>query len=183
MPAPLVMNKIICLDLDGIITDIGSQVKTYLEIDNINVDSDIVGDLLLTPDGIEYLEYIFEDPLFWKNLLPIKESWHCINDWFSNNFDVIFITARRSSVSQNEIEPWLEGWRVEYSDVIICDMYCKHEIVKKINPLIFIDDNPREVSKVSLMTESNVAVMKTWYNSHLLQDMKYVDLLTELKIG
>lgn len=178
------MNKTICLDLDGVITDIGSQVLNYIKANsNIEYNVNLVSDSLLTPDGVEEVEYIYKDPLFWKNLLPIKESWHCINDWFSNGFDIIFITSRRSDISQNEIHPWLDGWCVQYNDVVVADMYHKYEIIDKIKPIFFIDDNPREIKKVSSMTNTTVAVMETWYNSHLIEKFDSVKNLTDMKIG
>jgi uncharacterized HAD superfamily protein len=178
-----IMSKTICLDLDGVITDIGQQVKNYLEKDSLEVNPDLIGDVLLTPDGVEYVEYIFEDPLFWRNLLPIKNSWHCINEWFSNGYDIVFITARRSEISQSEIDPWLNGWQIQYNDVIIADMYHKYEIIDKLQPLFFVDDNPREIYKVGSITGTAVAVMETWYNQHLIKSLRSVNKLTDLKIG
>jgi len=162
------MNKNICLDLDGVITDIGASLKSCAEKDLIDFDASHIGEALLTPDGVDYLEFIFEDPLFWRNLQPIKNSWHAINHWFMSGYDIIFVTARRSETSIGEIVPWLDGWRVMYSDIIVCDMGYKYEHLLKLNPAFYIDDNPSEIKTINKKTDINSFVIKHWYNEHLI---------------
>jgi uncharacterized HAD superfamily protein len=173
----------ICLDLDGIITDIGAQVKEYMIKIGLEADPIHVGEALLTPDGVEHLEHIFQDTLFWRNLLPIKDSWHCINRWFEIGHNVIFITARSSDVSRNEIENWLDGWHLFYNDFIVTDMYEKHVFVKKLNPILFVDDNPNEIKTVLSHVNTDCRVMRTWYNDHLIGDIPSISKLSEIKIG
>ena len=173
----------ICLDLDGIITDIGSQVEAYMINMGIEADPLHVGEALLTPDGIEHLEHIFQDVLFWRNLLPIKDSWHCINKWFEMGYDITFITARSSDISRNEILRWLEGWNVFFSDYIVADMHSKHVFVEKLKPILFVDDNPTEIKTVLSHVDTDCRVMKTWYNDHLVGDIPSISKLSEIKIG
>jgi len=184
LPAQIFMAKRICLDLDGIITDIGSRLKEYAELGSLEFDAEHIGEALLTPDGVDYLEYIFEDPLFWRNLMPIKDSWHAINEWFMMGYDVTFVTARRSETSISEIEPWLDGWRVMYSDIVICEMNHKYEHLSKLNPIFYIDDNPTEIRKI--MSELSVPcyVIKTWYNEHLIgKDIPTIDKISTLQVS
>lgn len=173
----------ICLDLDGIITDIGSQVGKYMGKIGLEADPLHVGEALLTPDGVEHLEHIFQDALFWRNLLPIEDSWHMINNWYSKGHDIIFITARSSQVSRNEIKTWLDGWMVLYSDFVVADMFHKHEIIQYYNPILFVDDNPREVNTVISNMNIDSRVMKAWYNEHLIGDTPSVSKLSDIKIG
>lgn len=178
------MSKKICLDLDGVITDIGQQLKEYMVATDVDVDPYNVGEVLLTPYSAEYMDYAFQDPLFWRNMKPVDISWHCINDWFSNSYDIIFVTARRSDASINEIANWLDGWEVLYNDFIICDMLEKYLILQEINPLLFIDDNPHEISSVVKNTNVPAYALRTWYNQHLINDdIDFVDSLLEIKIG
>jgi hypothetical protein len=184
LPAQIFMAKRICLDLDGIITDIGSRLKEYAKLGSLEFDAEHIGEALLTPDGVDYLEYIFEDPLFWRNLMPIRDSWHAINEWFMMGYDVTFVTARRSETSISEIEPWLDGWRVMYSDIVICEMNHKYEHLSKLNPIFYIDDNPTEIRKI--MSELSVPcyVIKTWYNEHLIgKDIPTIDKISTLQVS
>lgn len=177
------MAKRICLDLDGIISDIGSQIKEYAEKDALEFEPIHIGEALLTPDGVDYLEFIFEDPLFWRNLLPIKDSWHAINEWFMAGYDIIFVTARRSETSISEMVPWLEGWGVLYSDIVVCDMGHKYEHIQKLNPIFYVDDNPSEVKEITKRTSVKSYVMKTWYNEHLIgNNTLFISNLSELQV-
>lgn len=178
------MAKNICLDLDGIITDIGDQIKKYVERYSLECDPIHIGEALLTPDGVDYLEFIFEDPLFWRNLLPIKDSWHAINEWFMSGYDITFVTARRSETSISEITPWLDGWGVMYSDVVICNMNEKYVELKKLNPVLYVDDNPTEIKCINKELDIPTFVIKTWYNSHAVdKTVNQVNNLSNIKIG
>ena len=87
------MNKKICLDLDGVLTDISKQLVQYAENKDIKITSKSIAKALLTPHGDESLEHLFDNKAFWYDLLPIKDSWHSVNDWFMNGYDIFFITA------------------------------------------------------------------------------------------
>ena len=178
------MNKTICLDLDGIITDIGQQMKEYAAKDALEFEPQHIGEALLTPDGVDYLEFIFQDPLFWRNLLPVKESWHVINNWFITGNDVIFVTARSSDVSITEMEPWLDGWGVMYSRIITCKMGYKFDELKKLNPCVYVDDNPSEIKTINDKLNIPAYVIKTWYNEHLITpDINSIESLSEIELG
>jgi uncharacterized HAD superfamily protein len=180
----LIMTQKICLDLDGIITDIGSQIKEYAEKDALEFEPMHIGEALLTPDGVDYLEFIFEDPLFWRNLLPIKESWHTINDWFMSGKDIIFVTARRSDISIGEMVPWLDNWGVMYSDIVVCDMNRKHEHIGKIKPIFYVDDNPTEIKMINDNLLLPTFVMTTWYNFHLIDDsLNSIHRLSDIELS
>lgn len=173
----------ICLDLDGIITDIGSQVTKYMNKIGLESDPLHVGEALLTPDGVDHLEHIFQDVLFWRNLLPIENSWYTINKWYSAGYDIVFVTARSSDTSKNEIQSWLDGWSVYYSSFVTTDMYHKYEILEKYKPILFVDDNPNEINTVLSHSNIDCRVMKAWYNEHLIGDLPSVSKLSDIKIG
>lgn len=177
------MNKTICLDLDGVITDIGASLKNCAEKDLIEFDASHIGEALLTPDGVDYLEFIFEDPLFWRNLKPISSSWHAINHWFMAGYDIVFVTARRSETSIGEMVPWLDGWRVMYSDIVVCDMGHKYEHLLKLNPIFYVDDNPSEIEKINKETSINSFVIKHWYNENLIsKSTKWINDISHIQV-
>ena len=178
------MTKNICLDLDGVITDIGGQIKNYIEKYSMECDPVHIGEALLTPDGVDYLEFIFEDPLFWRDLEPIKDSWHAINDWFMSGHDIIFVTARRSETSINEITPWLDYWGVMYSNVVVCDMNQKYLELQKLNPILYVDDNPTEIKSINKEMDIPTFVIRTWYNSHAIdKNIQQVNYLSHIQLG
>ncbi len=172
----------IALDLDGIITNIAGRIVDFAQGTSVEVDPIHICESLTTPNGVEHLEFIFEDPKFWHDLMPIEKSWHSINDWFVKNYDITFITARRSDASINAIEPWLDKWGVMYSNFIVCDMGHKYEYINKISPIVYVDDNPNEI--ITILENSSVPsyVMKTWYNEHAIGDLPFINSLSELRI-
>lgn len=172
--------KKICLDLDGVVTDIANRIVEFAKDGSVEVDPSHICESLTTPAGVEHLEFIFNNHSFWNGLKPIEESWHCVNDLFSRGYDIIFITARRSSVSIDEIHPWLERWGVMFCDVIVCDMDHKYEHLNKINPLFYVDDNPNEIKIILEKTNVPAYVMRSWYNQHVIGELPYIEKLTEL---
>jgi 5'(3')-deoxyribonucleotidase len=172
----------IALDLDGVVTNIGEQLLESCEDLGIEITPFCVYDALTNPNGVERLESVFENPLFWRNLKPYEQSWHCINEWFMQGNDVVFITARRSEFSINEISSWLDSWRIMYSDFIVCDMGHKYEYINKIDPIIYVDDNPHEIETVIKKTKTRPYIMKTWYNEHRIFNMPSVESLYEIEI-
>lgn len=176
-------NQIIALDLDGVLTDIGGQLSDYAKRENIEFTSESITRALLSSCGDDALEHIFKSESFWDDLSPVKDSWHCINDWFMNGNEIFFITARKSDHSIKAIHTWLDKWSVMYSDVIVCDMYEKFNFINKIKPAFYVDDNPYEVNKVRGMTLCTPYVFKTFYNSYLIGSLNSINSLSELKIG
>lgn len=171
----------LAFDLDGVVTDIAASLLKEIEG---RYDSSCVAPSLFSPDSPSYLDDVFQNPLFWRNLKPIKDSWHKINEWFYGGFDIFFITARRSDASIGEIETWLDGWRIPFTKVFVCDQMQKHEVLKTIDPLVFIDDNPFEIDNIQreLGDTLKASVMKTWYNHHLITGMQTIDSLIELEM-
>ena len=170
----------IALDLDGVVTNISDGIVSYARDKNIDVNPLQVYDSLTTPSGVDCLEHIFQEYDFWDLLLPVEDSWHCVNDWFSMGYDIIFITARRSKASVDLIHPWLDKWGIMFSDAIICDMEHKYEYVNKLDPLFYVDDNPNEIKIIMQKTNVDAYVMKTWYNEKHVEDMPCIKSLLEL---
>lgn len=174
--------KKICLDLDGVLTDISEQIVQFANRASIEVNPVHICNSLTTPEGVDHLEFIFEDPEFWSGLEPIERSWHCINDWFVKNYDIVFITARRSEASIVSIQPWLDKWGVMHSDFIVCDMGHKYEYINKLQPVVYADDNPNEIKTIIENSSVPSYVMKTWYNDHAIGDLPFINHLSELRI-
>lgn len=168
----------IALDLDGVATDIAADLGTK--------DIDLISNALFTQENPPELDPVFANPLFWRNLKPIKDSWHRINEWFYGGFDIFFVTARRSDESINEIETWLDGWNIPFNKVFVCNQMEKTEVLKQINPILFIDDNPFEVEKIisEINNAFQVNVIKNWYNQHLIgAAVPSINSLLEVEIG
>lgn len=172
----------IALDLDGVVTNIGEKILKSCRDYNIDVNSLDVYNALTNPNGFEKLERVFLDKEFWNGLEPDEISWHSVNDLFVKNNDVIFITARRSDISVNAIEPWLDRWRIMYSTFIVCDMESKYEHINKIEPIVYVDDNPNEIKIILENSSVPSYVMKTWYNEHAIGDLPFIESLSELRI-
>jgi uncharacterized HAD superfamily protein len=181
------MSVKIALDLDGIATDIITSFTKKAG----NVSAEEVSKALFTKGGYEPFDHVFKDPLFWKNLKPIENSWHAINKWFYEGNDIYFITARSSRYAVQQIDKWLTSWSIPYNEYFVCDMMNKHRTLSVLGADIFIDDNPYEVQEVAkLVNEKKIHniksfAMKTWYNEHIVKanNINYISSLQELKIG
>lgn len=172
-------NKVIALDLDGVLTDIGSQILKSVPNE---YSVQLITDALFNVEA-NHLNHVFENPLFWRNLKPIKDSWHCVNKWFSSGYDVFFVTARRSSNSIDEIANWLEGWKIGYNDFIVTDQMGKHDVIKKLGACLYVDDNPFEIEKIRSILDIDTFVMKTWYNEKIINKLPFVESLAHITIG
>lgn len=172
-------NKVIALDLDGVLTDIGSQILKSVPNE---YSVQLITDALFNVEA-NHLNDVFENPLFWRNLKPIKDSWHCVNKWFSSGYDVFFVTARRSSNSIDEIANWLEGWKIGYNDFIVTDQMGKHDVIKKLGACLYVDDNPFEIEKIRSILDIDAFVMKTWYNEKIINKLPFVESLAHITIG
>lgn len=176
----------IALDLDGVITNIGQGVK-----DASDATEEEISKALFNSHGYGPLDSVFGSVLFWRNLKPIQESWHKVNQWYYSGHDIYFITARRSEESISQISKWLDVWQIGYTDYIVCDMMHKHEILSEIQADVFVDDNPIEISKClsaiddRIKSKMTIMAFKCWYNSHLIDEynVPYISSLEEIKIG
>jgi hypothetical protein len=177
------MNKIIVLDLDGVIADIESSIENYITGTG-------------TPDFVDYTDWLitdnsdkdalemFNNKIFWEDMLPYKDAWHKVNEWFSEGVDVHIVTARRCDAAINATQAWLDKWKINTMIPHFSNINEKHNIIKDLNPQFVVEDNPNEV-KILLDKGINTFLRKQWYNK------KYWDLLptvenlydSELKIN
>lgn len=173
------MAKTICLDLDGVVTDLVAGINRELDVRGMS-DFDyahwVVG---VFEDDLT--EEIFGSPVFWKNLRPFVDSWYAVNDWWANGHDVFFVTARYSDAARRWARPWLDMWNFQYSDVFFADMGSKAEVVVRLGADVMVEDNPYEVR---LLREAGVecSLMRAWYNSQFWEDFPTVGSLLEVVV-
>lgn len=173
------MRKKIVLDLDGVISDIAASIDEYLK------DNDL-GDLdyskwLITDTKNKQALYVFSDELFWKNMKPIKTSWHQVNDWFNNGIDVNIVTARRTKQSMSSTVPWLEQWNINTVPPYFSGLGKKIDIIKTIDPLFVVEDNPNEI-KILKKAGIKCFLMKAWYNRDYWNSMDSIGSLQEIDL-
>jgi len=168
--------KNIVLDLDGVVADIASSLNNYV------------------PEGTDYSKWLIEDscndtamsifnnPLFWKNMKPFKDSWHKINYWFSKGYDVHIVTARRTNASMNATEKWLDSWRISTTRPIFTHIGEKYKVIQKLDPIFVVEDNPNEI-KVLEEHGINCYMRNAWYNQDWKKEFKNIDTLYELSIN
>lgn len=174
------MNKVIALDLDGVIADIGEALNTALE-ERGHFDYDYT-EWLTTHHECELSDEIMDNSVFWRNLKPFEDAWHQVNKWFSDSHDVYIVTARRSKSSISVTERWLDEWRINTMRPIFCKMGEKHNIIKELNPEFVVEDNPNEV--ITLLEEGhNAFLRKAWYNRKYWNQLPTIGSLLELEIN
>jgi 5'(3')-deoxyribonucleotidase len=172
-------KKIITLDLDGVVADIATSIEKYLK--KLDMKDANYGDWLITDTKMDLAISIFSDPMFWKNMKPFEDSWHQVNKWFSEGADIYIVTARRTEASMSMTEPWLNDWKINYNQVKFSNINQKHNIIKEIDPLFMVEDNPHEAL---ILREKgvNCYLRKTWYNRDFWSELPTIDSLTELEI-
>lgn len=174
------MNKVIALDLDGVIADIGEALNIALE-ERGHFDYDYT-EWLTTHHECDLSDEIMDNSVFWKNLKPFEDAWHQVNKWFSDSHDVYIVTARRSQASISVTESWLDEWRINTMPPIFCKMGEKHNVIKKLNPEFIVEDNPHEV--ITLLEEGhNAFLRKAWYNRKYWNELPTIGSLLELEIN
>lgn len=173
------MNKTIALDLDGVIADIGDAIDSALEKRGI-VDYDYT-EWLTKIHSCDLSDEIMDTPVFWLNLKPFADAWHQVNTWFSRGYNVHIVTARRSDSSMGVTQRWLDEWRLCTMEPIFCKMGEKHKIIKDLNPIFMVEDNPNEV--ITLLEDGvNAYLRRAWYNEPYWDKLPSISNLLELSI-
>lgn len=173
------MRKTIALDLDGVITDIAGGLEKRLTRDarkGINYT-----DWLTTDTKDDYALSIFGDEVFWKNLHPFMDAWYQVNNWFAQGVDVNIITARRLPASKKTAQPWLDDWRINTLIPKFAMIHEKYEIVKDLNPVFMVEDNPNEV-RILREHGVNCYLRKAEYNKKYWNELPTIDTLFDLEI-
>jgi 5'(3')-deoxyribonucleotidase len=176
------MTKNIALDLDGVIADIGGAIEESLvnQYGFAKNDYDYTK-WLTTHHDCELSNEMMGTSVFWKNLKPFEDAWHQVNDWFSRGYDVYIVTARRAEASMSVTQQWLDEWKINTMIPIFCKMGEKHHVIKEINPLFMVEDNPNEV-KTLLDEGVNAYLRRAWYNEPYWEELPTIGSLLELKI-
>lgn len=174
------MNKTIVLDLDGVISNISNSIDNWLlKNKGIQKGEYDYGDWLITDSKDELAMSIFNDNLFWKNMIPYEDAWHQTNYWFSKDVDVHIVTARRCPAAIEETDAWLDFWRVNTLAPIFTNINEKHNVIEKLNPQFVVEDNPHEV-KILRSEGINAFLRKQWYNKAYWQELPTIDSLYDL---
>lgn len=173
------MRKVIALDLDGVITNVAKGLEMRLESDNRKGVNYI--DWLTTDTKDEYALSIFGDEVFWKNLHPFMDAWYQVNNWFSQGIDVNIVTARRLPASKATVQPWLDSWRINTTIPKFAMIHEKYEIVKDMNPIFMVEDNPNEV-RILREHGVNCYLRKAEYNKSHWDSLPTIDTLFDLEV-
>lgn len=170
----------ICLDIDGVISDICASINKRLESD-YNLYNYDYSDWLITNYEDPITKKIFGSKLFWKNLKPFDDAWYSINKWWSIGHDIHLVTSRQDPSGRDILETWLDEWRFQYNQFHFSAMGEKIEIIKEINPIFVIEDNPHEVK---ILTESGIDcfLRRAWYNSDFWEDFDTIGSLFDIEI-
>lgn len=178
-PKLLYMSKNIVLDLDGVIADIASSIDEYLSKnckDNVDYST-----WLTTEHHCELSDTIMGNSAFWKNIKPFEDAWYQVNNWSSLNYNVYIVTARRTKASMSITEQWLDSWRINTMRPIFCKMGEKHNIVRELNPIFMVEDNPNEVQTL-IKDGIKTYLRRAWYNEKYWNALPTIGSLLELKL-
>jgi uncharacterized HAD superfamily protein len=158
------MNKVrVGLDLDGVISDIQSEIILRLKQD-FDIDTDInqwkshyVHEQFPgLPNG--WIDKQFYDPAFWLNAKCYEDAWNMINKWFMQGADIFIITCRTNDHGPFTIEVterWLFEWELPYNKLIHSQIKLeKYDIVKEHQLDFFVEDDDREAILLSRCTKS-----------------------------
>lgn len=171
-------TKSICLDIDGVITNIGNGIESFLSKKNIH-EYDYSHWLFEKYEDDLTLE-IFNNKPFWLNLKPFEDAWYQTNYWWSSGYDVHLVTARYSQAGKEVLMQWLDAWKIGYSSVHIAELNNKKEVLLSLNPLFMVEDNYNEISSLE---DCNVKcfMRKHWYNKDYWSKYNSIDTLFDIK--
>jgi hypothetical protein len=174
------MNKSIVLDLDGVISNITNSIDNWLlKNKNIQKGEFNYSDWIITDSKDDRAMDVFNDNLFWKNMIPYEDSWHQINYWFNSGIDVHIVTARRCPAAIEETHAWLDFWRINTTTPYFANINEKHTVISELNPKFVVEDNPHEV-KILIDKGINAFLRKQWYNKEYWHEVPTIETLYEL---
>lgn len=174
------MGKTIALDLDGVIADIDEKINTILS--SMGEEDYDYGHWLITEHHCSLSDSIMNSSLFWKNIKPFEDAWHQVNHWFSIGYDVYIVTARRTDASISVTQEWLDSWGINTMKPIFCKMGQKHDVIKELNPIFMVEDNPNEV-KTLIGDGIKTYLRRAWYNKEYWNTLPSIGNLLELKLN
>jgi uncharacterized HAD superfamily protein len=170
----------ICLDIDGVISDICAGINYELEIIR-NLQNVDYSDWLIGMHQSEITKDVFGSKTFWKNLKPFDDAWYQINNWWGLGFDIHLVTSRRDPVGRDALPNWLEDWRIQYSQIHFANQGEKINVIKELKPIFVVEDNPFEVKSISNNGFKSY-MRRAWYNSEYWEDFETVGSLLEIKV-
>lgn len=173
------MKKItICLDVDGVVTDIASGIENSLtkmglpEMDYTHwLVQKYEDDLTLS---------VFNNKPFWLNLKPYEDSWYQMNYWWSKGIDIHLVTGRYSNEGKTTLIKWLDNWKIAYTSVHFAELGSKIDIIRNLNCSFMVEDNFNEIE--SLTSHGVKCFMrKQWYNKDYWGKYNSIDTLFDIK--
>jgi hypothetical protein len=170
----------ICLDVDGVITDICAGLNYELEIKRSMFNFDY-SDWLIGSKEDSISKQIFGSKLFWKNLKAFDDAWYQVNHWWSMGFDIHLVTSRFDNAGREVLPLWLDWWRIQYSSFHFALPNQKIDVVKSLDPIFFVDDNPFEVKNVSEIGIQSY-LKRGWYNSEFWEEYDSLGSLMEIEV-
>lgn len=174
------VNKSIVLDLDGVIADIDKSVSNYLQQDG-SVDDPSYAEWFTTNTKNPEALKLFGNSLFWKNIKPFSDAFFQINYWASIGYEINVVTARRQEASVKEAMPWLNKWHIEIHEIYFAEYGKKIDIVKNIDPIFVVEDNPEEI-KVLESCGVKCFLRAAWYNQSSWNDFTTIESLYDIDL-
>lgn len=170
---------VICLDIDGVVSDICAGINYELEIKREMFDYDY-SDWIIGSFEDNLTKEIFGSKVFWKNLKPFNDSWYQINHWWSLGFDIHLVTSRFNPAGKEVLPVWLEEWRLQYSQFHFAKAGEKINVIKDLNPAFIVEDNPHEIN-ILLDGGYKCYLRRAWYNSEYWEDIESIGSLLDIK--
>lgn len=175
-------NPTMVFDLDGVIADIDTSMYNWLCGIGVPVDEMDYGDSLISKVNDPDMLKIFNNELFWANMKPYEDAWYQINYWFSIGYDIEIVTARQQVASKEQALPWLEKWNINSRLPHFSTVGNKIDIIKNIDPIFVVEDNPAEISKLQ---ENGIKcyLRKQWYNQKYWGEYNTIDTLFDITVS
>lgn len=169
----------ICLDVDGVIADICAGINNELEIKRGMYNYDYT-DWLISKYESSLTKEIFGSKVFWKNLKPFDDAWYVINNWWTLGHDIHLVTARLDPAGRKVLFEWLDDWRIQYNNVHFASMGEKIDVIRDLDPLFVVEDNPHEVALIK-QGGYECFLRRAWYNSEYWEDYDTIGSLFDIE--
>lgn len=181
------MKKTVALDLDGVLCglkaiDLASDLLGYSYKEEHSTD----WYMNWAPEDLrlKIVDYFSNSQVMCDKVKIIPESQQKVREWFDKGYDLHIVTARVPEIRFKTME-LIQTHYGEISKIHFVNFNeSKNEILKNINPDLFVDDSPFNVENSLSIGINTVMVSNryTKYNFHLRNKVKWVNNLKEIEL-
>ena len=177
----LTQIKRIGIDLDDTAVDYGSlYLRAIMMGLGINIPAlypngfscrtSELPEIAALPQGPAFINNLIKRELFYRIAEPIPGAVETLNEWRNTGFNIWFITARMSNLSEVTFE-WLRnhnlGWAVEKTilkeDPLEHSGEYKNRICRQLDLQAIIDDSPKVLSAINAPSvRLRIGLKKIW---------------------